>query len=559
MTGAALPTVPRSPLSSATAPVLKPPIPEKSLADLAIGCAVAAFAVVWVLPLFSFTRFHGDEGIALQGAVRILHGELPYRDFFSFYTPGCYYIYASLFRVFGISFAVARAMLLVYAALFSWVTYMLARRVCSRAFSALTAFSVGLICLPGDFVLTHNWDSLAPAVLTAYLAVWLLDTGATHWAFLSGWMAGVTLMTQQARGAGLILGLAIAAFALHRLEPRRWKLRHLVAAALGAAVPALAVIAYFAAHQATAAMFQSWLWPLHHYTAANRLPFGYLIWTTGFQQAFATASAGERAVMLLPFSGLLAIALAPILAVWFWLAVAFRVWRRRLPPSPLVAVVLLCGSLLFGLFVAVVVGRPDWQHIEKLAPLSFVFLPLLLDPRLVHTPTLSRLRLLLAIWFVPALVTTGLLLTLLARQARYTLETRRGVVKTQLPEQLVPYLQAHVPAGSKVLIYPYGPLYGFLTATHAPTRFEYLQAGLHTPEQFAEVRRELEADRTPIVIFEIDFREVIPLVWPETPVAVIAADPTGDYIFARYKVCSVLTSMGKPFAYMVRRDLSCPR
>src|SRR6185312_9484979 len=42
-----------------------------------------------------------DEGIVLQGAERILRGEVPYRDFFSFYTPGSFYLVAGLFKIFG--------------------------------------------------------------------------------------------------------------------------------------------------------------------------------------------------------------------------------------------------------------------------------------------------------------------------------------------------------------------------------------------------------------------------------------------------------------------------
>src|SRR5437870_4771920 len=65
--------------------------PEKSHTDVAVACGISLLAMIWVSPFFSFTRLHGDEGILLQGAVRILHGQIPCRDFFSFYTPGSYY------------------------------------------------------------------------------------------------------------------------------------------------------------------------------------------------------------------------------------------------------------------------------------------------------------------------------------------------------------------------------------------------------------------------------------------------------------------------------------
>src|SRR5579864_1234053 len=55
-----------------------------------------------------YSSLEPDEGIVLQGAERVLHGQVPYRDFFSFYTPGSFYFLALWFRIFGDSFIMAR-------------------------------------------------------------------------------------------------------------------------------------------------------------------------------------------------------------------------------------------------------------------------------------------------------------------------------------------------------------------------------------------------------------------------------------------------------------------
>src|SRR4051812_14185044 len=126
-------------------------VPEKSAADWVLALLLGAFAVYWASPLFTYIGLGSDEGIVLQGAVRILRGEMPYRDFFSFYTPGSYYLHALIFRLFGTSERTARSLLLVYAALFPFLTYMLARRVNSRRASLLAALLLSLICLPARF------------------------------------------------------------------------------------------------------------------------------------------------------------------------------------------------------------------------------------------------------------------------------------------------------------------------------------------------------------------------------------------------------------------------
>jgi hypothetical protein len=121
------------------------------------------------------------------------------------------------------------------------------------------------------------------------------------------------------------------------------------------------------------------------------------------------------------------------------------------------------------------------------------------------------------------------------------------------------YTQAHVPAGSKILVYPYLPLYNYLTATFSPTRYEYLQPGMHTREQEEEAIREIAADRTPVVLFEPGFDEKISTSWPNTPIQFVANDPVGDYLLGHYRSCRILRSAaGWRFLYMVRKDLSCP-
>ena len=80
-----------------------------------------------------------DEGIVLQGAQRILAGQVLYRDFFSFYTPGSYYALALVFRIFGSSLAVARTALALTGGILSVVSYLLARRVCSRTIALTLA------------------------------------------------------------------------------------------------------------------------------------------------------------------------------------------------------------------------------------------------------------------------------------------------------------------------------------------------------------------------------------------------------------------------------------
>src|ERR1700733_8328360 len=92
----------------------RPFVPAQIPADRKITLLVFAFSVAYLWLFRRYTFMEPDEGIILQGAQRILRGQVLYRDFFSFFTPGSYYFLALLFRIFGNSFLVARTALVFF-------------------------------------------------------------------------------------------------------------------------------------------------------------------------------------------------------------------------------------------------------------------------------------------------------------------------------------------------------------------------------------------------------------------------------------------------------------
>jgi hypothetical protein len=102
-------------------------------------------------------------------------------------------------------------------------------------------------------------------------------------------------------------------------------------------------------------------------------------------------------------------------------------------------------------------------------------------------------------------------------------------------------------------------MYYYLTATFSPTRYEYLQLGMHAPEQIKQAMDELASDRTEVVLYAVSFNaETVSEVWPSTPDHVLAKDPVRDFLFAHYRPCRALESFRWTYVYMVRRDLRCP-
>ena len=516
------------------------------------------FCFAYLLVFRHYATLEPDEGIVLQGAERILAGQIPYRDFFSFYTPGSYYLLAGLFRVFGDSFAVARISLALVGAICSVLTYVLARRVCPRGIALFAAILATTAGAAFRFLVLHNPYSTFGCCLCLYAALRFLETKRAGWSFAVGSFASLTFLIEQSKGAGLVLGLALGIVIL-RVADRRFPLRTaaLIASALGLFWPLAITFAYFGAHHAINLMVQSWLWPLHHYTQANHVPYGYQNWSDQSRDAiFHQGPVLLRAIKILIVLPNLFLPVLPLIAVGllgYWIV---RIRRESCSSSEAAYYVMMC-SVLSCLLVSIVIVRADILHFMYLAPLWYVVLAWILGARGVRSELLNAIR-------VPLIASTAASFGLLsmavlfaATGARNHVETRKGMIATGTTETGIDYIQSHVAPKGQLTIYPYLPLYNYLTDTRSPSRFDYFQPGMNTPEQAQSIISSLVTSKAP-VLFEPAFAEKIANSWPGTPIQAVAKDAVADFIVRNYRICQTLRSPeGWRFQFMVKREMPC--
>jgi 4-amino-4-deoxy-L-arabinose transferase-like glycosyltransferase len=535
-------------------------LPEDTPVDRAIAIFIFALTLAYLWVFRRYTTIEPDEGIILQGAQRILHGEILYQDFFSFFTPGSYYLLAFLFKVFGSSILVARTALVLFGAIYSVVTYLLARRVCSRASAAFVAGVVTLTTLPYRFLVLHNWDSTLWACLSVYCALRLRECSGRKWAFAAGSFASLTFLFEQSKGAGLILGLGIGFIVIRFLEKDAHLARyHVGAVGLGMAWPLAGTFAYFGAQRSLSTMLADWAWPLAHYSVANRVPYGYQGWSDATRHAlFGSGFWLARFFYALTLSPVFWIPVVPLAALALFIYWSVRLRKGTAPPLKSAYYVLVCAALS-GLLLSIVLVRADIIHFVYLQPLFFLVLAWIVDGRDIPGGWFGRVRPVLIACVAIGCAALSVPLLMRAARAPYKITTPRGTVETSTRETVLEYARYKVNSGETILVYPYLPLYYFLTETFSPSPYDYFQPGMNTPQQAEQVLGELKSKQVRVVLLESSFVEKIPTSWPGTPLSAIGQDPVGNYIQREYRTCHILQSPERwRFLFMVRKDLSCP-
>jgi len=533
-------------------------VPASRWGDALLAAGLAAISILYLWPFRNALSLGADEGIVLQGAVRILRGQLPYRDFFSFYTPGSYFWSAWLMKLFGDSILVPRSLLLLYGALFSAITFVLARRMASRTGAVAASLLLLICCLPVRFFVTHNWDSTAAALLALYCALGFLRNPSLGRAGGIGFFTSLTVLFNQARGAGLLLGLVLGFLLLRSRLPRnRLTSGHFLVMGAVFSLPLLATASFFAAHGALGAMTEGLLWAPRHYTVANRLPYGFIAMPmSDWVELFDSGPLWERALHLFIISPIFIVCALPIVVVLIALWCACKP-RPDLDPAQ-VSAVILSGAVVFGSLVSVVATRADFTHVIFITPLFFFLMPWVVERWSAPFLGLRKAAPLLAVYVLFAFTPYGLALLWQARKATVPLETRRGWIHVQQKNETIEFIQSHFPAGSTLLVHPYSPVYSFLTRTFTPLSYDYLQPGMHTREQFEEGVARLKTLRPGAVLYEPDFVGKIPTAWPHTPLTRMVQDPVADYLLQNYRACAVLDRDSRaPFLVMVRKDLPC--
>jgi hypothetical protein len=187
-----------------------------------------------------------DEGVIPHGALRVLQGEVPWKDFQA-YAPGAYYLHAGAFALFGPHLTVARGLAVLLGALMVTMIVQAGARLMPWPFAMLAG--VLLLLAPGVYYSRYvNVFSL----LNIVVFPWAVARGPTG-GFLLGMVGGVTTLFREDLGlAVLAAGAVCQCLATEVRSQAPWPRRAAVVLSLasGAALVLLPGGIYYWAHSA---------------------------------------------------------------------------------------------------------------------------------------------------------------------------------------------------------------------------------------------------------------------------------------------------------------------
>jgi hypothetical protein len=172
------------------------------------------------IPPFTPILYNGDGLVLLGDAQRMWNGEVMYRDFFQFSTPGTALVDFTLFKIFGLRSWIPNLALLLLGLALAWLGVVVAKKVMrpSLALFPSTLFLVGVYRNLLDA--THHWYSLLTAM--AAIAV-LIDRRTPARIAVAGFFCGLTACFTQARGLAIVLALGVFLWWESRRQEGGWR------------------------------------------------------------------------------------------------------------------------------------------------------------------------------------------------------------------------------------------------------------------------------------------------------------------------------------------------
>jgi hypothetical protein len=179
---------------------------------LKIGFFILLFSFLFAPIKIPFNLY--DEGISVTNAVRMMKGDVPFKDFWTIYPPGQYFTLSGLFTVFGTNLMVARLYDTLVRFALVWLLYRMAGTFTTEPLAMLIG-TVGTLWLASAGSYAYSVFPALALGLWAILCLYLYTkTNRKRWLLFSGILIGLESLFRWDLGlyTGLSITLSIFSF-----------------------------------------------------------------------------------------------------------------------------------------------------------------------------------------------------------------------------------------------------------------------------------------------------------------------------------------------------------
>jgi Dolichyl-phosphate-mannose-protein mannosyltransferase len=176
---------------------------------LSVLLAVLAVAAIYVGIHIGSGWVPADDGTLSQSALRVMQGQLPYRDFTENYTGGLSMIHALAFRIFGVSLMSLRICAFLFFLTWIPAVYYIALRFTSAVAAGLITLLAVAWSFPNYPAAMPSWYNLFFATFGAAALLRYLEARRARWLFIAGVCGGISILIKVI-GAYYIAGVLLS-------------------------------------------------------------------------------------------------------------------------------------------------------------------------------------------------------------------------------------------------------------------------------------------------------------------------------------------------------------
>ena len=183
---------------------------------------LAFFAFLLFILLVKLKTFYNyyDEGFAMTGAMRVVNGEIPYRDFWGLYPPGQFYALAAVMKIFGPNLLYARLYDTLVRFLMGIAIFQIARRLASLKLAYWIALVSVMMLASLGFYAYAVFPALALSLWAYAFCLAYLEDGRPAHLYWTGAALGLSALFRWDIAVYTAAGLLVGVY-LYLLDQRR--------------------------------------------------------------------------------------------------------------------------------------------------------------------------------------------------------------------------------------------------------------------------------------------------------------------------------------------------